>query len=153
MTIPNVTEFLDTFKANSEKVKNLEAEKLTLENDFKTQADLVASLQKENTTHSEALVNAQAELSARDLKITDYEKTIAEFNQAIADAEKAKTSAALEAKKIVASIGVTAVPTIKNGSEETKNATHKAVLEEYNSMDSALRFSFFEKNKDAILNS
>lgn len=153
MNIPKVKDFIDAFKANSEKVTNLETEKLALENEFKTQAELVTSLQKENATHSESLVAALADITARDTKIKDLEKTIAEFNQLIADAEKDKTSAALEAKKIVASIGIPAVPITKVGSEETKASSNEDVINEYQSItDPAARFAFFTANKDKIIN-
>jgi chromosome segregation ATPase len=117
----NITEFLKSFKANAESISNLEAEKAKLEGDFKTQAELVTSLQTENANHSEALATALADVKSRDTKISELELSISDFEKAINIHKEEKIVAAEEAVKIVKSIGIEPVAITKLGSDQDKS--------------------------------
>jgi len=153
MNIPNVKEFLANFKANSEKVSQLQSEISILEDDFKTASETISTLKSDASSASEALVASQLEVKERDAKITDLEKQISEFNAAIAEHELKETSAAVEAVKIVKSVGVPAVPITKVGSDESKtNETPEEINIKFQSItDLDEKQKYYAEHRSVIL--
>jgi chromosome segregation ATPase len=149
-----VTEFLNGLKANAEKVAQLETEKTALEGDFKVQADLLASVQADSANHSKALVDAQASIKEKDETIVSLQTQISEFEKLITEAHESKTTAAEEAVKIAATVGIAPLPITKNGSEEAKDGSTKKmeVIAKYNSISSpSERFAYFTAHKDELV--
>jgi len=145
--------FLSALKSNAEKLSNMEAEKSKLEADFKEQSALVETLKADTSAHSETITGIKAELSARDAKIVDLEAQISSFNALITENEGKEKSAAEEAVKIVASVGVPAVPIIKTGAEqEKKDKTDEEINEEFKSITNLDdKQKFYAEHRKTIL--
>jgi chromosome segregation ATPase len=148
-----VTEFLNGLKANAEKVAQLETEKTALEGDFKVQADLLASVQADSANHSKALVDAQSSIKEKDETIVSLQTQISEFEKLITEAHESKTTAAEEAVKIAATVGIAPLPITKNGSEEAnKSVNADEIVNQFNSIkDLDEKQKFYNEHRSTIL--
>jgi DNA repair exonuclease SbcCD ATPase subunit len=149
----NITDIIAQHKASAVKISELETQKLSLEGDLKTLSEQFENLKQENITNTESLNTALGDIKNRDAKISDLEKTISDFNSALADAESKEKSAAVEAIKIVASVGVPAVPiTMVTTSQDTPSESVEEIKEQFNSItDLNEKQAFYQKNRKALL--
>jgi septal ring factor EnvC (AmiA/AmiB activator) len=149
----NITDILTQRKAHAETITNLESEIAKLNKDFTEQSALVETLKADGKTASESLATALADIEARDTKIKDLEKQISDFNALIAEHEGKEKSAAVEAVKIVATVGVPASPTIKVGSEENKASVNaEEIHTKFNSItDLEEKSKFYAEHRSTLL--
>jgi len=149
----NLSDILTQRKANAERISQLETEKLALEAEYKTLSEQFELLKTESSNHSESLAAANADIKTRDQKIADLEKQISDFNEALAEADKKEKSAAVEAVKIVATVGVPPVPVTKVGSEGDKSSlSAEEIKTQFNSItDVTEKQKFYAKHRKTLL--